>query len=505
MRRSWLFSLLCLLLCVSNSRAENPRLSLRLRQVTCAEAAAALEKQSGETVSLMEIPVQRTPGVPRVDLSERADWDWTNATLADALRQLALRYRLTASGGPTGYQLIPRFGPYGNGPQDPRGRWEGHGVKIGVTNAGWNRSSPGDQRLSVQFSVETAGLDGDRLAAITHVSARDDLGNILTADERSQNGQLQRQLPDTFVCAAIFPDPPEIGSRLVWIEGEVALYPSVKHRTLRFSLPEEGHGSVHEDGRWRVTLQEVVPGRASPPDDVIAPRNVGPIVNARVTLPSRVTRDSETRQKLQILLIGDSGKQHLSGEERMSLVGRLGDPTYDFHCQFGAIREGLSRVEFRLQEAEEPLPAFRFRLKDVPLPSADADTGYGPAPFRGLFAGKEWGPDQPYFAAAGAVLRLPVRTSGRPAPAGGLSIGLARNGPEGPEPLHWVSMRTQPGGAGQIAGLAPGSYRLLRHFRPDEAPVRQPPGRWRNTEVTITAGTGPVTVAALEWAPEAAR
>src|SRR4051812_21832235 len=100
-RVSWLLGCLLLLWCTP-SGAQNPVVSLQLRNVTCYEAAAALAKAAGVAI---EVP-------PAAGLERRMSFNWKGVTLAEALRQLCERHQLVLDPRPGGYTLIePPFFP----------------------------------------------------------------------------------------------------------------------------------------------------------------------------------------------------------------------------------------------------------------------------------------------------------------------------------------------------------------------------------------------------------
>src|SRR5688500_11302021 len=76
---------------------ENPKITLKLKDVTAAEAMAALTRASGHYVSMFEWPEGvpppvKPPGAPSLD--QRGSFDWSDVTFSQAMRQLMQRYGL---------------------------------------------------------------------------------------------------------------------------------------------------------------------------------------------------------------------------------------------------------------------------------------------------------------------------------------------------------------------------------------------------------------------------
>src|SRR3954451_6280871 len=88
----------------SPGRSENPRISLKLENVTPAEAAAQLGRAAG-----LRVDFPGTFGAALPEPAERASYDWTNTSFARALRQLCEKYNLRPSRLPGGYALYPAF------------------------------------------------------------------------------------------------------------------------------------------------------------------------------------------------------------------------------------------------------------------------------------------------------------------------------------------------------------------------------------------------------------
>src|SRR5262245_47947934 len=83
--------------------AENPRISLKVENANLMEAAAALSQAAGTRVEYYtpELAAGGRAVLPWA-LEEKASFDWTDATLARALRQLCEKYSLRPNQRPGG-------------------------------------------------------------------------------------------------------------------------------------------------------------------------------------------------------------------------------------------------------------------------------------------------------------------------------------------------------------------------------------------------------------------
>src|SRR5262249_31614507 len=92
--------------------AQNPRLSLKLENLTAADAAARLGEAAGVSLNLAGGGQAGAPAPGAARLQERASFDWTGVTFAQALRQLCERYGLRVGfRNSAGYPLAPAGAP----------------------------------------------------------------------------------------------------------------------------------------------------------------------------------------------------------------------------------------------------------------------------------------------------------------------------------------------------------------------------------------------------------
>jgi hypothetical protein len=112
-------------------------------------------------------------------------------------------------------------------------------------------------------------------------------------------------------------------------------------------------------------------------------------------------------------------------------------------------------------------------------------------------------PDRPYYQQGGGILLNQVRVADKAAGEGTLSIGLAVKEGDGWSGIRWQNVDVDRTGAAKLEDLKPGTYRLLRVYRPSATPI-PPRGRWQNNEVTIAVTAGKeAALPALQWMPEA--
>src|SRR5262245_20912034 len=86
---------------VEPARAENPKVSLKVVDVTPAEAIARLSSASGIRVDLPASQPFGGAGLSAAD--QKVSFDWTDMTFARALRQFCEKYNLRPNRRPGGY------------------------------------------------------------------------------------------------------------------------------------------------------------------------------------------------------------------------------------------------------------------------------------------------------------------------------------------------------------------------------------------------------------------
>ncbi len=375
--------LLAALLTLS-AEAANPRVTLRLEHVTAFEAITALSDTAGIPI-WMQVP-EGVPGQPpppiRAILEGRSSFRWRNTRFADALRQVCGRY---------GLERIPTFG-LGLGLYHPDKKQNGplldapvvgekSGVKFRVqvvSRQPWRTMEardvqPSPQRtapigtLSMNLILALGGMDADRLAGVTNVSGKDDLGTRVTGQGTERLdlfGAAARQgaWPDQAVAPVNLNLPHIRASKLVRLEGDLIGYQRVKRHRVEVPYPFPADGQV----RIRLGNAEV--------NHLSLSTSQTPDGATRTTLHARytATRGDDAgmlfRGGLSTELIGVSGKVLSSG----SGAGGLGGGNDRFRGEarrvYTRLEEPILRAVVSWVECSGQERLFRFRLKDIPLP-----------------------------------------------------------------------------------------------------------------------------------------
>src|SRR5690242_18032803 len=129
-RFHWLW--MGLLLLAGPAAAQNPKVTLKVRDATCSEATAALAKAAGVPLLLYsEAPIARRAGAaepaPDPTLAEKSSFEWTGVPFGRALRQLCERYRLRPFPISQGFGLVS---DPGQPARERRGLLEKEGVRL---------------------------------------------------------------------------------------------------------------------------------------------------------------------------------------------------------------------------------------------------------------------------------------------------------------------------------------------------------------------------------------
>ncbi|HTE18725.1 MAG TPA: hypothetical protein VK689_10140, partial [Armatimonadota bacterium] len=475
------------------ARARGSRLNLKLDQVTCQEAALALQRASGVAIEIQPWEYSDIPGAvdpPLVPLAERASFDWSASTFAEAFRQLADRYRLRPQPQRGGFALVQEGfqGPlpvYGTGSSTQR-----NGMRLQVRGVGVSGAT-GGQAAGDRLSLRLHGIGpAERTAMVTSVEnlvARDDRGGILRVDARFPGVEVQHTYPDEWTAPVQFEGLQPGATKLAWLEGDVLATSVQSPHTLEAPLPLPKGGIQRPAGEGRVEFVAL-----SPPARKLVPgsRNLaGPTLVLRLhglDLP-RLVHPNGYAGTPGPLLIGASGRTYAPPGISSQGVQQEGERVWDVTCTYPAIDEPLTGLRFEFGERGEPQKLFTFHIPEVPLPNPyrGADTLY-----YGALVERDFGRSSRDFAAPGGVLVSPVQIGERPAPPSFLSIGLAPADGSGRTEWHQVEVSTAPA---QLAGVRPGAYRILRLYRPREHGSVEMPRWWRNGETVVQVEAGKET------------
>jgi hypothetical protein len=96
------------------------------------------------------------------------------------------------------------------------------------------------------------------------------------------------------------------------------------------------------------------------------------------------------------------------------------------------------------------------------------------------------------------TLSVPVSVDGRRASEGVLSLGISRAGEL--QASTWFDTRVGKDGRARLAGLKPGTYRILRSYHPAQPPAQSRKGHWLDGEIRLRVTTGATVQAPpLRW------
>lgn len=511
-RGEWILVGLCLAMAALPVRGAGGPVTLSLDNVTAAEAVEALGKAAG-------VPVQLAPGnrgeggkAPGgQDRAERASFSWAGLSFGKALRQVCQKYGLMPNRASGAYVLYPFFGA----PPGPAGRRVGLVEKEGahlflrslsVSSSRGLRFVGGPENfdytsMALEVGCELDVLDADTIAGLDNVVARDNLGNLLTAEQQFlQRGYWGGQFPDEWVGSVNLSAPHPRARSLQWIEGDLLAYKSLRQLRVEVPLPLPDQGARRQ--AEEVTVEVV---RFGPPpkngDGADAP--AGPnsfwLLQARLHVPpgSRLASPGGYWTCTPMMLDA-AGKAYAGGAATGGEEGGVQEMTS--YIQAG--QEKPARLVFNLVGKARPEKLFSFRMQDVPLPpesiplprrAAPPPVPRGPAP----------DPERPFYEKGGGTLAGAVEIQGKPAGEGTLSLGLSTKSGGDWSAVRWVEVPVEKEGAARLEDVKPGTYRILRAYRPREPVKGLADGRWLNGEVTVEVMAGKeAPLPPLRWLPE---
>jgi hypothetical protein len=513
------------------ARGDNPRVSLKVENATLEDAASALAQAAGVTleVNLPKFPpgAALPPGAPS---TEKVTFDWTNSSLARAMRQLCEKFNLRPARRPGGYQLHPTFQPPGVEPKRV-GLVEKSGVRLfarsinvydsrGVNFVDANNAWGGNARVNLTLGAEMGDGDGEAVAGIENVTARDDQGNFLVNDQQQAFHYVDNAapFPDEWHGSVNLPGPHPKAKKLAWVEGDFVVFRSVRPVRVEIPLPLKEKSVRAQAGELIIAASRyrVIP-KAEPENDEAdlpgprfgaQPAASGPIVRVRVFVPIGTRYSSRAGGwGMPPFAVGASGKSYPAQTFHGGSSGSDGQWTvFDTTWMFPGMEEEPVKLVWDLVEKTRPEKLFSFRMADVPLPAPELFVArLQPAPRPSVPA-----PSRPFYEQGGGTLVSRIEVAGKPASEGTLQIGLAAADGAGFGPVRWTETAVSPAGSALLEDVKPGRYRLLRVYR-SRTPLPEPEeGRWVNGEAVIEILAGKETSpAVLRWvtqpAPPAAR
>jgi hypothetical protein len=354
-------------------------------------------------------------------------------------------------------------------------------------------TASGQARLSL--SGTGAGVAPSQVFDLRNVVAQDDRGNLLTAWHNNDAVTVSAGAPRAgfdWVKTLELNMPHPEARRLAWLEGDLLAHRKIAPLRAEFPLPLAA--AVHQRVETvDFTLESFAaePARAErDPDD---PPGTGYLLKASVLGDHGTRFEQSPTWPGQVVLIGQSGAVYPRERNDDSVGGGSW-----YVCGRFVAPEPVVKVRFELTARIGMFAAGSFRLTDVPLPRARVfvpgmDRTAEPSSTTVLPA---------FYQQGGARLAMPVKIGPVSAPDGTLQVGLARQLAVGWSPLRWVDAAVT-GGSARLVDLQPGTYRLLRSYRPETPPDVKVAGRWSGSEVRVTLAAGKETEAPpLSWQPE---
>lgn len=525
-RKVYAFTLaLALLAPVSPGRAANPRVSLKVESASCAEAVAALGRAAGVPIelSLPRLPEGAPLPASYLALGEKATFDWTGVPLSRAMRQLCERYRLrpfrsAVAGYAFQLQAAPAPAPGAAAPAVER-----NGVRVSLRSLqisdgrGIRFDGAGGfgglGAMTLSFAGEVTDGDGEAIAGVENVVARDDQGNVLPGEERRFFfGSSGGQFPDEWTSSASLPAPHPRARKLQWVEGDLMAFRSVRPVRLEVPLPLTGPSARLQDGELTLIVSRYRTLPAAPdegeeadlPAGFIrqpAPADAGPSVRARLFYPTS-TRVTGRGGGWSFTPQAEGAAGRLYPGVALRGGGGASDGQWtvnDTTWVFPGMNEPPVRLVWELVQKTHPEKLVSFRLHDVPLPEESVFVPRReapPSPARSPAAD----PERPFYEEGGATLLSPVRILEKPAAGGTLSIGLSARSGSDWGPMRWVDVEPDSSGTARLPDLKPGTYRVLRVYRPKTPVPSATAGKWLNAEVTVEARAGKsVALPPLAW------
>jgi hypothetical protein len=494
----WL-ALLVLVALAAPARAENPRVSLKVENATCAEAAAALARAAN--VSLQIVP-------PASGMQERASFDWTNTTFARALRQLCERFELSPVRRGGSYLLSgPGIRP-GLPAQKPV--FEKDGLRLfarrveileyqsrrvdffeGQSNAG------GQTRMSLWVGCLLADGDAEAIAGFTRVVARDDLGNLLAADPQEGNpfdNSLQGgSFPDECNGSVTLTAPPPRAKKLVSVEGDLMVYRVCRRLRVEIPLPLDHATARKEIAGATFEVTQFAAGLAAP-----TAAETGPSVQARINVPVDSPIRIDPGFGAMPALVGASGKTYAPNDGHSGWQNDRKGRQWTVDSRYAPIGEPVVKAIFQPMEKSDPVKLISFRMGEILLPPAGLLAL--PASPMAALPERRAGPEWPYYDPGGGSLLSRVQLGNQPAGEGTLRLGLSLKAGGEWGSAHWIDVSVDQDGAARVQDLKPGTYRLLRLYLAKKPPQFDGSGRWTGSETTIEVAVGrETTPPPLHW------
>lgn len=497
---------------VAPARAENPRVSLKIDNATAAEAVAQLSSASGIRIELTPGPVVGGLGPA---LEQKTSFDWTNTTFARALRQVCEKYNLRAGRRLGGYTLYSGFNAPAPAPRltsvvekagmrfFPRSVTVEDRRTLNLADDG--APDQGYGYLQFQLGVELGDGDAEMVAGIENVSAKDDTGNLLTADTSRMfyGAFLGQTFPDEWSGGITLSLPDPKAKRLLWIQGDLTGYRIVKPSRVEITLPIIEKNARREVGDWLIVVSNYQANGIKAEEEEglphvgFQPAANGPTMRVRVYYPNGTRLTSRSGWGTAPVLVDTGGRIYTAIRSTSSGYGDAQMMLSDSTLTFPPTTDPPAKLVWDLVERSEPVRLCTFRLTDIRLPGPQNFVARKSPP-PAAPAGDSGETDHPYYERGGGTLRTRVQLGDRPAGLGTLQIGLAPKTGIGWGPNRWMEVPVDAEGLAALKDIKPGVYRLLRTFHP--ASALPGAGHWLGAETVVTVVTGKDTVSGpLRW------
>lgn len=508
--------------CGLSARAANPKVSLKIENVTAEEAVARLSAAAG-------VPLQIQGQVPKG--AERATFDWTEVPLGTAMRQLCERFQVQPrKRWEGGYHLYP-WPAAAPGPEPKRvGLSERNGVRLYATQVSvQNRQTrsflardvqPEESQMQLQLRCELGERDPDAMLGVENVSARDDLGNAVTFGTSGPvyPGYYEPQYPDTWQTSLSFNLLNRRARKLALVEGDLMAYQTVRPLKVEVPLPLPEKMVRRQVGDWLIVVSHYRASTPEPQEEepglpaLVARHPMrGPSVRLRVYYPHKSPLVSARSGQRDIMpqIQGASGRLHSPIPSDGKGAGDQVLMMTDTFLYLSTPGETPQKLVWSLIEKSDPIRLMRFRMEDIPLPeaptgaapagAAPAKPAPAPAARPGAYRSTEQA-DHPFYQPGGGGLVSALELPDLAPTHGRMQVGLQVKQGAGWGPLRWTEVERGMDGLFRLGPLKPGVYRLRRTFRPNGDAGILAAGRWRNEEVQITVQAGKETrVPPLTW------
>jgi hypothetical protein len=461
-----------------------PRVTLRLERATFHEALQQLKQATGWDI--------RGPSGEGSEFYEeapnptRSSFDWREASLGKVCRDLGEAFRAVARyAGPSTLRFEARA-------PAPSGARLVAVTRTGVTllaerveiarilNLESAPSKP-NQECRVRLAFRPTDGDPGRFHGLNQVRGMDNLGRAFTWDrtELLRPGAPTEGRPDEWAVEATLKGLDPRATRLTWLEGELLLYREVRRQ--RVEVPVAGAKLPHTraDGPVELVISEL---RQTAPGSVqLRVEESWPDV-AEVS----TTSHNNPNWPYPAVRLASGRLARMGGSANASLQD--GRRRVVLTCAFeGNPADPPVAVVWDLLIKTQPDERLTLRLENIPLGAVA-----GGAAVAGAARGGAARPAVPPPPSGPGSLANRVLLEGQPGGEGELAVGLSVKKRDGTwDAVRWQVLDTDLTGSATLDGVAPGTYRVLRKFRPTERAV-EPAGsvRWENDNVTIRVEPG---------------